>query len=109
MLLGEPRPWDRLDVPWEEMTPDPRVTFDLDARPSLDEVLRLREERVATVRRVLADLTDERLTSDTEPVPGPGWPPPQAIPVRECLLVLLNEEWHHRLYAERDLAVLASR
>jgi hypothetical protein len=26
--------------------------------------------------------------------------------VRECLLVLLNEEWQHRLYAERDLAVL---
>jgi hypothetical protein len=23
--------------------------------------------------------------------------------VRECLSVLLNEEWEHRLYAERDL------
>jgi hypothetical protein len=29
--------------------------------------------------------------------------------VRECLLVILNEEWEHRLYAERDLAALESR
>jgi hypothetical protein len=26
--------------------------------------------------------------------------------VRECLLVILNEEWEHRLYAERDLTAL---
>ena len=26
--------------------------------------------------------------------------------MRECLLVVLNEEWEHRLYAERDLAAL---
>ena len=31
------------------------------------------------------------------------------LPVRECLLTILNEEWEHRLYAERDLAVLAGR
>ena len=54
----------------------------------------------------LAGLTDEALDVDTEPVEGPGWPPPQGFPVRECLLVVLNEEWNHRLFAERDLAVL---
>jgi hypothetical protein len=26
--------------------------------------------------------------------------------VRDCLLIVLNEEWSHRQYAERDLAVL---
>jgi hypothetical protein len=26
--------------------------------------------------------------------------------VRECLLVILAEEWEHRLYAERDLDAL---
>jgi hypothetical protein len=26
--------------------------------------------------------------------------------VRECLLIILNEEWEHRLYAERDLDAL---
>ena len=28
--------------------------------------------------------------------------------VRECLRCILNEEWEHRLYAERDLAALAA-
>ena len=48
-------------------------------------------------------LTDESLDGSTKPVDGPGWPPPNSYPVRECLLVILNEEWEHRLYAERDL------
>ena len=30
------------------------------------------------------------------------------FPVAECLRIVLNEEWEHRLYAERDLAVLGS-
>jgi hypothetical protein len=25
------------------------------------------------------------------------------FPVKECLRIVLNEEWQHRLYAERDL------
>jgi hypothetical protein len=29
--------------------------------------------------------------------------------VRECLLRILNEEWEHRLYAERDLDALQAR
>jgi len=29
--------------------------------------------------------------------------------VHECLLVVLNEEWQHRQFAERDLTVLESR
>jgi len=51
-------------------------------------------------------LTDESLGGHTEPVEGPGWPESRSYPVRECLLVVLNEEWEHRLYAERDLALL---
>jgi hypothetical protein len=61
---------------------------------------------MSTVRQVIEGLTDESLDSHTKPVEGPGWPPPQSFPVRECLLVVLNEEWEHRLYAERDLAAL---
>jgi hypothetical protein len=29
--------------------------------------------------------------------------------VKQCLLCILNEEWEHRLYAERDLGILESR
>ena len=28
------------------------------------------------------------------------------FPLKECLLIVLNEEWQHRLYAERDLDAL---
>ena len=105
-ILGDPSPWHPLSLPWDEMRPHPAVPWDRDARPSLEEALALRESRVAMVRGFLDDLTDERLADDTEPVDAPGWPPPHSFPVRECLLTVLNEEYHHRLYAERDLASL---
>jgi hypothetical protein len=105
-ILGDPAPWDPLDLPWDDMEDTPGVPRDREARPSLDEVLKLRHDRMATVREVIDGLTDESLNGHTEPVDGPGWPPPNRYPVRECLSVLLNEEWEHRLYAERDLARL---
>ena len=108
-ILGDPRPWDPLDLPWDGMNDEPGIPRDRDARPSLDEVLALRKDRMATMRQVLTDLTDEKLNSHTVAVTEPGWPRPESYPVRECLLCILNEEWHHRLYAERDLDVLESR
>jgi hypothetical protein len=61
---------------------------------------------MSTVRQVIEGLTDESLDGHTEPVEAPGWPEPRSYPVRECLLIILNEEWEHRLYAERDLDAL---
>ena len=57
----------------------------------------------------MAELTDEKLARMTEPVTAPGWPEPKSYPVRKCLQVILNEEWEHRLFAERDLDALQSR
>jgi hypothetical protein len=108
-VLGDPAPWDPLDLPWDEMADTPGVPRDRSARPSLDEALALRLGRMATVRELVDGLTDDRLASDTEPVGGPGWPPPRSFPVAQCLRIVLNEEWEHRLYAERDLAVLETR
>ncbi|MCZ7438819.1 DinB family protein [Micromonospora sp. WMMC241] len=105
-ILGDPSPWDPLDLPWDEMPGTPGIPRDREARPSLEEVLALRRERMATVRRVFDGLTDESLAGYTEPVEGTGWPPPESFPVRECLLIVLNEEWHHRQFAERDLDAL---
>jgi uncharacterized protein YjbI with pentapeptide repeats len=109
VILGDPSPWDPLDLPWDEMPDTPGVPRDRDVRPSLDAVLELRRDRMSTVRRVIEDLTDASLNAHTEPVEAPGWPRPRSYPVRECLLVILNEEWEHRLYAERDLAALEAR
>ena len=72
-------------------------------------MLALRADRMATVRQVIAELTDEQLAGMTEPVPEPGYPEPESFAVRRCLRAILNEEWEHRLYAERDLAVLERR
>jgi DinB superfamily len=88
------------------MTDTPGVPRDRDARPSLEVVLELHRDRMSTVRKVLDGLTDESLDGQTEPVDGPGWPESRSYPVRECLLRILNEEWEHRCYAERDLDVL---
>jgi hypothetical protein len=106
VILGDPAPWDPLDLPWDEMPDLPGVPRDREVRPSLDEVLALRRDRMATVRSVIDGLTDASLDAHTTPVVGPGWPPTRSYPVRECLLVVLDEEWHHRLFAERDLALL---
>ena len=108
-ILGDPSPWDPLDLPWDEMLDTPGVPRDRDARPSLDAVLELRRDRMSTVRQVIDNLTEASLDGHTEPVEGPGWPQPRSYLVRECLLVILNEEWEHRLYAERDLAALEAR
>jgi uncharacterized protein YjbI with pentapeptide repeats len=108
-FLGEPAPWDPLDLPHDEMPDDPSVPRDRTARPSLDQVLALRADRMATVREVLANLTDEQLAGRTAPVLEPGYPEPESFPVRRCLQAILSEEWQHRLYAERDLDVLESQ
>ncbi len=105
-ILGDPSPWDPLDLPWDEMPDTPGVPRDRDISPSLDAVLELRRDRMSTVRQVIEALSDESLDGHTEPVEGPGWPEPRSYPVRECLLIILNEEWEHRLYAERDLDAL---
>jgi DinB superfamily/Pentapeptide repeats (8 copies) len=108
-ILGDPSPWDPLDLPWDEMPDTPGVPRDRGARPSLDTMLELRRDRMSTVREILDGLTDESLNAHTEPVEGPGWPRSRSYPVRECLLCILNEEWEHRLYAERDLSALEAR
>ena len=108
-ILGDPAPWDPLGLPWDGMPDTPGVPRDRGARPPLDTVLELRRDRMSTVRDVVDQLTDESLAADTEPVEGPGWPRPRSYPVRTCLRVVLNEEWEHHLYAERDLAVLTAR
>jgi hypothetical protein len=108
-VLGRSDPYTPLDLPHTEMEPDPSVPNDAAARPSLEEVLELRAERMAIVRETLAGLTDDVLAGETRPIPAPGYPPAGAYPVRRCLRAVLNEEWLHRLFAERDLAVLEAR
>ena len=105
MILGNASPWHTLDLPWDEAPGWDGIPWDREARPSLDEVLAVRRERQAAVRHVMASLTDEQLASGVTRT-EPGWPRMESFPVKECLRIVLNEEWEHRLYAERDLTAL---
>jgi hypothetical protein len=108
-ILGEPTPWDPLDLPHDEMPDEPIVPRDLTVRPTLDEMLVLRADRMSTVRGVLTELTDDKLAGMTRPVSEPGYPGPESFPVRRCLQAVFSEEWEHRLYAERDLDRLVAK
>jgi hypothetical protein len=105
MILGDPSPWDPLDLPWDEAPGWEGIPWDPEVRPTLDAVLVVRRSRQAMVSRVIEALTDEQLVSRVS-CTAPGWPRFEEFPLQECLLVVLNEEWEHRRYAERDLAAL---
>lgn len=106
VVLADPSPWHPLDLPWDEAPAVDGVPWDRDVRPALDEVLAVRAARRATVEEVLARLDDDGLA---RPVTSatPFMAEADSLTVAQCLRVVLNEEWEHRLYAERDLAVLA--
>ncbi len=109
-LIGEPAPYHPLGLAHSEMPADtPGVPHDADARPALEEILAVRAERMATVARVIHELSDERLEEMTQPVLEPGYPASESFAMRRCLSAVVQEEWLHREYAERDLSVLEGR
>jgi uncharacterized protein YjbI with pentapeptide repeats len=73
MVLGNSSPWHPLDLPWDEAPGWDGVPWDREARPSLDEVLSVRRARQATVRDVMASLTEGQLASNVTRT-TPGWP-----------------------------------
>ena len=81
--LGDPDPWDPLDLPWDEMPDRDGVPRDRE-RPALEEVLPCAPPQ-ATVRRVIEGLTAERL-EETLTGRDAGRPPTAAVPVAQCLL-----------------------
>jgi len=105
MILGDPSPWHPLDLPWDEAPHWEEIPWDRDARPTLGEVLAVRHDRQAMVRGVLESLSDEQLAAHVS-CTEPGWPQLENFPLTDCLLIVLNEEWEHRNFAERDLAAL---
>jgi hypothetical protein len=97
MGLGPPVVMDQQD---NELDPS--------ARPSLDEVLAVRNRQAVEVERWLAEVTPEQLAR-AAPVPDDGrWPPyARGRAVRQCLRTVLDEEWAHHGFCERDLDKLS--
>lgn len=71
-------------------------------RPLLADVLTLRADWVPRVSAFLVELTPERIESTVE-CQSTDWPFTESFHVGQCLATVVNEEWHHRNFAERDL------
>lgn len=105
MVLGEQHPYSPIGLPHDENTIE--LPLDATADPGLDEVLEVRADRMATVRRVIHSIRSDELDELRPPEHDDGYPPIAAVrPVGECLRTVLREEWAHRGFAERDLAIL---
>jgi hypothetical protein len=119
LALGQEQPFHALALAYPDASgcwsADGKVAWaeagvDVDADPTLDEVLAAREENFALVRTTLDELDDERLSSTPAPPQTPGYPPgTEERSVLRCFRSNVNEEWWHHQYATRDLARLTSR
>jgi uncharacterized damage-inducible protein DinB len=109
-VLDEPMPYHRLGYTHSSYPPADAAALgiDLEAQPSLDEVLEVRADRLGVVRRIVDGLTDDELERQCARTPFPGYPDEQRT-VGRCLRVVMREECEHRRYAVRDLAVLEAR
>lgn len=106
-VLEEDAPYHPLGFPAGGMPADQaaRLGLTLDATPTFDEVLVLRQRRMATMRRVVEGLTDAELDRTCGRKPADPYPDQEYV-VRRCLTVVLKEEAEHHRYCVRDLAVL---
>ena len=86
--LGMPNP------PLDEV---PAGVFDLDTKPSLDEVLTVRRERMDRVAELVKGINSDDLNRQVQS-PNGG-----TVSVMNCLHVVFREEWAHDQYANRDL------
>ncbi|WP_076261392.1 DinB family protein [Intrasporangium flavum] len=102
-VLGRTEPFTSLGLgPADVMDREPEL--DPSARPSLDEVLAVREAQASEVQQWLAAATPD-LLERVAPVPGDDrWPPyARGRTVRRCLGTVLEEEWAHHGFCVRDL------
>lgn len=109
-VLDEPMPYHPLGYTHSSYPPAEAAALgiDLDARPSFDEVMEVRADRLAVVRRIVDGLTDDELERLCARPPAPGYPD-EPRTVGKCLRTVMTEECEHRRYAERDLAALEAR
>jgi hypothetical protein len=99
-VMADPHPFHPLGRPNDPLDDVQPGVFDLDARPTLDEVLVVRRERMERVAAIIEGITPEELDRRV-------WSPNGGeTTVRYCLRVVIREEWWHDQYANRDLTVV---
>lgn len=106
-VLEDEAPYHPLGLPAGGMLADAtaKLGLNLEATPTLNEVLAPRLLRMATMRRVVESLTAAELDRTCGRKPAETYPDQEYV-VRRCLRVVLKEEAEHHRYSLRDLAVL---
>lgn len=95
-------PWG-LAGPWLK---DPEgLGLDPEAKPGLDAVLAVRRERMDAVKATILNVAPDELGRMCNPPVAHGHPS-ESESTLQCLHVILDEEWEHCRYANRDLEVL---
>ncbi|MGH2442123.1 MAG: DinB family protein [Chloroflexota bacterium] len=108
MVRQVARPYHPWGLAGSFLTDPASLGIDPDAKPSLTDVLVVRRERMDAVKETIDALTREELERVCVPPDAPGHPD-ESHSVLECLHVILNEEWEHNGYANRDLDILEAR
>ncbi len=75
--------------------------LELEARPSLDAVLIVRDEQMAQLHAFVDGLSVDEFTREVEVLEN------GTVPLIECLYTVIEESFEHHRYALRDLAQLA--
>jgi len=106
-VLDEPMPYHPIGLPqsWYPAADASALGIDLAAQPDYAEILAVRADRMAVVRRIVDGLTDDDLGRRCRRSPAPGYPDEERS-VIECIGVVMDEEIEHYRFAVRDLAVL---
>jgi hypothetical protein len=109
-VLDEELPYHPIGLPqsWYPAADAAALGIDLAADPGYDEILAVRADRMAVIRRIVAGLTDDDLGRLCRRSPAPGYPEEDRN-VAGCIAVAMDEEIEHYRFATRDLAVLESR
>lgn len=109
-VLDEEMPYDPVGLPqsWYPAEDAARLGIDLAAKPSYDDILAARADRMAVIRRIVDGLTDSNLGRLCRRAPAPGYPE-EELAVANCIAVVMEEEIEHYRFATRDLAALESR
>lgn len=105
-ILHREQPYHRYGEPfsgWRDKASE--VGIELDAHPSYQEVLEMRADRLGMVRDYLASVTDDRLDEGGRQPYFVSHP----FTVRDCLWIVINEEWQHHRYALRDLDAITAQ
>jgi hypothetical protein len=106
-VLDEAMPYHPIGLPqsWYPAADATALGIDLPARPTYAEILAVRADRMAGMRRIVDGLTDDDLGRRCNRSPAPGYPDEERS-VLECIGVVMEEEIEHYRFAVRDLAVL---